>query len=239
MPQRTGSTAGTTDSFTVPIYPNAVALIGVSVIPSSATFVNYGVYTVQVQGLDGSSATNVINFIQGPATKSSWGTVNVDGATQQIAASLTSYDASQVYTPVFFWLVLGPKEVGPVTVPNVPFQTYGAQEFINAATFTSAVTTAQTVDFAAITTSEYIEILDALFYTSSTATGNAGIFDGTTRVDYDTTTAVATYFFNLGAKGSRSIFAQNKKINTKARFVIGAPGSSTTTLIVTYRVGLT
>jgi len=81
-----------------------------------------------------------------------------------------------------------------------------------------------------------IQILAAWFQTNtpSTATGNAGFWDGAIRTDYDSTAAVAGYVFNLGAKQNFAI-ADNFGTGLIFRFVIGAPAAGTSTLYIVYK----
>lgn len=169
-------------------------------------------------------------------TKSSWGTVGIDAANQTIVASVTAIDASFQYTPIAEFLIAP----SAYAFSTVPFQAEGGNDVIVVNTNVSAATTAQTVDFPNAAQNGYgIEAIASWFYTaSSTATGNIGWWDGTTRVDFDTTTAIVSYVFNMGAKGSRTLLWQDggaaaTKVNV--RVVIGAPGSGASTLFTVYR----
>lgn len=231
---RTTGSANVTDQFQIPIPSNAIAFVGATINPVSAGVTNYGTFQVQLVDRDLANASNVVSFCFSRGTKSSFGCQVVDPAVQLLNVGVTAVDATVTYTAVFYFLLT---DIQGATVDNIPFTTIGGNEVVVTVTFTSAATTAQTVDFTAIGSADVLEILSAFFYApSGTATGNAGLYDGTTRVDYDSTAAVASYFFNTGAKGSRILFAsQAQAVVLKARFVIGAASAGTTTLVVTYR----
>lgn len=235
LPARTTGAAGTADIFPVNIPSGAVALIGWSINPTIAGIANAWMTQVQVNDLSGTNVSAITSFAGILGTKSAWGCVPIDPTTQQVLASMFSPDANISYTPIATWLMAPPGTVvGAQQLKSVSDDVTVTIQKV------STANAAQTVDIQNQAQSEFgVELLNAWFYNSGagTATGNAGFWDGTTRVDFDTTVAVASYVFNVGAKGARTLSLASPLFSTNFRFVIGAGGVGvTTTLYVTYRI---
>lgn len=234
----TSGTPGTADTFDVPIPPNAVALVGAGIGNVVSTITQYGLFVCSVTDTLQTSATqgDVVSFTFAAGNKLAVGCFPVDPKLMRLQVTVTFVaDASVAYRPLFYFLI-GP--AGTVVTPG-PLIPNGGYDSICMLPSTSAVTTAQTVTVTPIGTRDYIEVLAVWFYTSSTATGNIGYWDGVTRVDFDSTAAVATYVFNMGKTGSRTAFTSGAVNATSSiRVVIGAPGASTTTVNILYRASV-
>jgi hypothetical protein len=229
---------------TVKTPQTAIAVVAVNMGTFSGTLKFHVIANAQVQDTDGTRVAIVTTFAFPNGSKTAVGLFPLNPERQQFlySAALSSTDSTVILNGTVFFLC-GPTRI--TLVPPIPFQVEGNPDgsVIIGAKFVSGSNAAQTVDVANNGQADAVEILNAWFVTSGgTATGNEGFWDGTTRVDIDTTAAVASYIFNLGTKGLQNgpPTTQNSPIGTSnVRFVIGAAGIGfTSTLYVVYRVRL-
>jgi hypothetical protein len=222
--------------FPVPIPKGAVALVGWTVNATAAGVINYWATHINIQDLSGANATTAGGFAGARGTKSAWGSVPIEPTTQQIQADVLAIEAI-TYTAVAYFLIAP----GGTVITSVPLTPTGSGDVVVAVTTTSATNTAQALVIPGVAQQDMAcELLAAWFYNSGagTATGTLQFTDGTTPVTIDTTAAVASYVFNLSAKGSRQTAVQTGfGFIPQIRFAIGAGGVGiTTTLIFVYRI---
>lgn len=227
---------------TVKVPTTALAILGFTINPVFANVQHY-LANLLVQDNDLSASRTLVlgTFAGFRGTKSSFGFWPVNPSQETVTLNLNAIDTGFTGGAVVFFLV-GPTRGVPVQV--VPFQPDGNPDgsVVIAVAFTSATTTAQTVDIKNQGQLDYVELVNAWFVApSGTATGNMGFWDGTTRVDADTTAAAASYIFNQGTKGVQNgplTTFNSGNANVNLRFVIGAPSAGTSTLYIVYRVRL-
>jgi hypothetical protein len=233
----TSSTPATSDTFFIPAPPNAIALVGCSISPQTTVPTNYAEFSGQIlNSPNDSNPSQIWDYCFSRGTKSAWGLVPFDPSVQLIQVSVIAFDASISYTAVASFLIAP----AAVSLTGVSFQPIGGNEVVVSTTQTSASNSAQTVELEPMGNVDFIELLSAWFYTSAgTATGTLVFTDDTGTATIDSTAAVGTYAFNLGAKGSRAVFPNQAQTANEISITIGTAGvGNTSTLLLTYRAGV-
>lgn len=226
--------------------PNAIGITGI--IYSAPTV---PIYPVQVScGLisdDVSPSHDFIRYMASYGTKTSRGyqpLTQVGEQRDQIIATVT-FISAQAGSPAesgktSVWvefLIREPNDPVGLQLPPTPFKCEsGDNSETMVITQTSAATTAQQIDLLPTQGIEYTVVGGwMLTNTPSTATATLSWFDGTTAVTIDTTAAVASYAFNIGAKGSLPSIALLTGSTLGFRFAAGAAAAGTTTLYAIIR----